>query len=110
MVKFQQEQLGRGAEEVKTYIVKDMVIVRLKNVLTAAEEQLALTEHGKSLIKELRYELETLIRPKLERLVIDLTGAKVICVHNDISTKTGERIDVFILDCDLEEKIKNDLV
>ncbi len=106
MVKFQHEQFGRGAEAVKTFIVKDMVIVRLKNVLTPAEKQLAHTAHGKKVIKELRYELEDIIRPKLEALIQELTGAKVCSIHNDISTKTGERIDVFILDCNLETQFK----
>jgi uncharacterized protein YbcI len=107
MTKFQQEQLGRGAEGAKTYIIKDMVIVRMENVLTPAEKQLLQTEEGKSLIKELRCELERIIRPKMEDLIQELTGSRVISVHNDISTKTGERIDIFILDCDLEETMFN---
>jgi uncharacterized protein YbcI len=41
MIAFQREQLGRGAESAKTYILDDMVIIRLKGVLTAAEKQLA---------------------------------------------------------------------
>lgn len=103
MTKFQHEQLGRGAEGAKTYIIKDMVVVRMENVLTLAEKQLAMTQEGKSLIKELRCQLEMIIRPKMEKLIQELTGANVISLHNDISTKTGERIDIFILDRDLEE-------
>lgn len=106
MVMFQREQLGRGAEEAHTFIIKDMVIVRMANVLTPAEKQLVQTERGKILIKELRHELENLLRPKLEMLIQDLTGAKVLSIHNDISTKTGERINIFILDRDLESQLK----
>lgn len=105
MTKFQHEQLGRGAEGAKTYIIRDMVIVRMENVLTLAEKQLAMTDEGKSLIKELRCQLERIIRPKMEKLIQELTGATVISLHNDISTKTGERIDIFILDRDLEDTI-----
>lgn len=105
MTKFQHEQLGRGAEGAKTYIIRDMVIVRMENVLTLAEKQLAATDEGKSLIKELRCQLERIIRPKMEKLIQELTGATVISLHNDISTKTGERIDIFILDRDLEDTI-----
>jgi uncharacterized protein YbcI len=97
MISFQREQLGRGAESAKTYIIDDMIIVRLKGVLTAAEKQLAQQEKGKALVKEMRYQLEEIIRPKLEALIIDITGIKVISLHNDISTKTGERIDIIIL-------------
>lgn len=103
MISFQQEQLGRGAECAKTYIVQDMVIVRLKNVLTPAEKQLSSTPHGKGLIKEMRYSLEDIIRDKMEILITELTGKNLITVHNDISTKTGERIDIFILDSNLED-------
>ncbi len=98
MIAFQREQLGRGAESAKTYIIDDMIIVRLKGVLTAAEKQLAQQEKGKALVKEMRYQLEEIIRPKLERLIEEIVGMKVISLHNDISTKTGERIDVIIVE------------
>lgn len=97
MIAFQREQLGRGAESAKTYIMDDMILIRLKGVLTAAEKQLASQEKGKALIKEMRYQLEEIIRPKLETMIEEITGIKVISLHNDISTKTGERIDVIVL-------------
>lgn len=102
MIKFQRDQLGRGAESAKTYIIDDMIVIRLKGVLTAAEKQLAQKEKGKSLIKEMRYQLEEIIRPQLEVLIESTTGRKVITLHNDISTKTGERIDVIILEDSIE--------
>ena len=98
MIKFQREQLGRGAESAKTYIIDDMVVIRLKGVLTAAEKQLARQEKGKCLVKEIRYQLEEIIRPELEQLIEEITGRKVITLHNDISTKTGERMDVVVID------------
>ncbi len=98
MIAFQREQLGRGAESAKTYIIDDMIIIRLKGVLTPAEKQLAIQEKGKALVKEMRYQLEEIIRPKLELLIEDITGLKVVSLHNDISTKTGERIDVVVVD------------
>ncbi len=98
MIKFYKEQFGRGADSAKTYIIDDMVIVRLKGVLTPAEKQLAKDVEGQRVIKEFRYHLEEVGRPELENLVQEVTGAKVISLHNDISTKTGERVDIFILD------------
>ena len=41
-------------------------------------------------------------RSKLEEIVEQLTGAEVISVHTDISTKRGEWLDVFVLDRPLE--------
>ena len=98
MIAFQREQLGRGAESAKTYIIDDMIIVRLQGVLTAAEKQLARQDKGKALVKEMRYQLEEIIRPQLEILVEEITGVKVKSLHSDISTKTGERLDVIILE------------
>ena len=34
IIKFEKEYMGRGPTETKTYIIKDMVFVRLKGVLT----------------------------------------------------------------------------
>jgi uncharacterized protein YbcI len=97
MMKYQKEQLGRGAESAKTYIIDDMIIIRSKGTLTPAERQLAKKIKGKCLIKELRYQLEELIRPELEALIQREFNREIISLHNDISTKTGERIDVIVL-------------
>jgi uncharacterized protein YbcI len=40
----------------------------------------------------------------LERIVQKHTGAEVISVHSDISTKSGEWLDVFVLDGTIEEE------
>ena len=36
-------------------------------------------------------------RPVLEALVEEITGVKVVSLHHDISTVTGEEIVIFIL-------------
>ena len=51
-----------------------------------------------ALIKKLRQQLVEQGRPELEVVISRVTGAKVISLHTDISTKTGERIVVFVLD------------
>jgi hypothetical protein len=43
IIKFEQEFLGRGPDEVRAFVVRDLVVVRLKGVLTPAERQLAKT-------------------------------------------------------------------
>jgi uncharacterized protein YbcI len=100
LVKFEREYMGRGPEEARTYILDDLVIVRLRGVLTPAERQLVKSEaagHGRSLIKQVRMELIEKARPLLEVLVHDITGQHVKSLHTDISTTTGERIIVFSL-------------
>jgi uncharacterized protein YbcI len=100
IAKFEKEYMGRGPLETKTYIVDDLVIVRLKGVLTQAEHQLAKTgetSKGRDLIKQLRIELLERGRPLLEAVVESVTGRKVVSLHTDISTTTGERLIVFSL-------------
>ena len=106
IIKFEKEYMGRGPIETKTYIIKDMVFVRLKGVLTPAEEQLAKTAEGADLIKKTRVQLLEGARILLENIISDITACQVKSLHTDISTKTGERIIIFTLDQDLEDKFK----
>ncbi|MHB1420433.1 MAG: Na-translocating system protein MpsC family protein [Bacillota bacterium] len=106
MIKLQKEQTGRGGDG-ESFIIKDLVLVRLKEVLTPAERQLARDPEGKRLIKDLRSRLEAITRPALEDIIHQITGLRVVSVHSDISTKTGERIDVFVLEDNLEMKLNH---
>jgi len=106
IIKFEKEYMGRGPRETQTYIIKDMIIVRLKGVLTPAEQLLAQTQEGATLIKRLREQLIQSSRQLLESLITKIVHYKVLSLHSDISTKTGERIVVFTLETDLEKCFK----
>lgn len=107
IIRFEKEFMGRGPLETRTYIIDDMVLVRLKNVLIPAELKLAESEDsktGRNLIKQVRQELIEQGRPLLDMAIKDVLGVNVVSLHTDISAKTGERIIVFTLetrpDCD----------
>jgi len=106
IIKFEKEYMGRGPREAKTYIMKDMVLVRLKGVLTPAEEQLAKTAEGAELIKKTRMQLLEGARVLLENLIANITGCEIKSLHTDISTRTGERIIVFTLEQNLEDAFR----
>ena len=92
--------MGRGPDETKTHIIGDMILVRLKGVLTPAEKQLAQSvenAHGRTLIKQVRIELLEKARPLLDAIIHDVADQKVTSLHTDISTVTGERIIIFTL-------------
>ncbi len=98
IINFEKEYMGRGPLETKTYIIENMIIVRLKGVLTRAEMQLVKagdSDRGRKLIKEVRIELIEKGRPLLEAVVESITGQKVLSLHTDISTITGERVIIF---------------
>lgn len=101
MIKWEKEYMGRGPIEAKADILRDMVIVSLKGVLSSAERHLAKAKEGMALIKKLRLKLVEQGRPELESVVSTITVAKVISLHTDISTKTGERIIIFVMDREL---------
>lgn len=101
IINFEKEYMGRGPLETKTFIVENMLIIRLKGVLTQAEIQLANaddSDRGRKLIKDVRIELIEKGRPLLEAIVESITDQKVISLHTDISTITGERIIIFTMD------------
>ena len=105
IIKFEKEYMGRGPVGPKTHIIDDLVLVRLKGIMTPAEYQLTGTNdnpRGRDLIKQVRHELLEKGRPLLEAVMHDLTGRKTISLHTDISTATGERIIIFTLDAPVE--------
>jgi uncharacterized protein YbcI len=99
MIRFEKEYMGRGPLETKTYVLDDMVVIRLKDVLTPAERKLIETQRDRSayLVKQARNELMAAARPMLEAVVQDITGIPVQSIHTDISTRTGERVIVVTL-------------
>ena len=105
MVKFEIEYMGRGPKEVRTHIIEDIVLVRLKGVLTQAEQQLTKSADGVELIKRMRSTLIENAKPILFQVIGDIAGVKAISLYTDIGTVTSERIIVFTLDGDLEKAL-----
>lgn len=101
-IKFQRDLIGRGPQEAKTYIVGDMVLLRFKGVLTVEEKHLVKNHEGRKLVKKMRQCLREMYSEDFEEIVERHTGCKVLSSHSDISTKTGERIEVFVMDKDIE--------
>jgi uncharacterized protein YbcI len=98
--RFEQDYMGRGPKDIHTRLLGDLLVVRLQGVLTAAEQHLAQTlpaEKGRDLLKQVRTHLVETARPVLEAMVRDVTGVKVLSLHHDISTVTGEEVLLFTL-------------
>lgn len=105
VTKFEKEYIGRGPKESKSFILEDMVIIRLKGVLTPAEEKLAAEDGGSQLIKQMRMRLIDSSQHLLREMVETSTGSNVIGLLTDINPKTGERVFVFTLSENLEKKL-----
>jgi uncharacterized protein YbcI len=101
ITRFEQDYMGRGPKDIRTHLLGDLLVVRLKGVLTVAEQQLVKTlppERGRDLLKQVRTHLIETARPVMEAMIQEVAGISVISVHHDISTVTGEEVLLFTLD------------
>jgi uncharacterized protein YbcI len=92
--------MGRSSKEIRPHLIGDLLGVRLKGVLTAAEQQLVKSlpsEKGRDLLKLVRTHLIETARPFMEPLIQEATGMKVVSLHHDISTITGEEVILLTL-------------
>ena len=98
--RFEQDYMGRGPKDIHSHLLGDLLVIRLHGVLTAAEQQLVKSlaaEKGRDLLKQVRTHLIETARPLLEAMVERITGVKVVTLHHDISTTTGEEVVLFTL-------------
>ena len=98
--RFEQDYMGRGPKDIRAHLLGDLLVVRLQGVLTAAEQHLVKSlpaEKGRDLLKQVRTHLIETARPILEAMVQEVTGVKVLSLHHDISTVTGEEVVLFTL-------------
>ena len=98
--RFEQEYMGRGPKAIHAHLFGDLLVVRLQGVLTAAEQQLVKSlsaEKGRDLLKQVRTHLVETARPVMEAMVEEVTGVKVLSLHHDISTVSGEELVAFTL-------------
>ena len=97
---FEQDYMGRGPKDIHAHLLGDLLVVRLQGVLTAAEQQFVKSlsaEKGRDLLKQVRSHLIETARPIMEAMVEKITGVKVVTMHHDISTITGEEVVLFTL-------------
>ena len=100
IIGFQDEYMGRRSEQFHAQFINNLLLVRIQGALTQAERQLSKSsspETGRDLIKQVRKQLLEIARPMLESLVHEVTGVKVLSMHHDISTVTGEEVVLFSL-------------
>src|ERR1700730_4513566 len=86
--RFEQDYMGRGPKDIHAHLIEDVLMVRLQGVLTAAAQQLVKSlpaDKGRDLLKQVRTHLIETARPVMEAMVEEVTGAKVLSLHHDIS-------------------------
>ena len=74
IVKFEKEYLGRGPLDARTFLVNDMILIRLRGILNAADRKLAETPDGQALVKETRRKLFETSRQIFDEMAEQITG------------------------------------
>lgn len=104
--RFEIEFMGRGPKQIRTMILQDLVIIRLKGFLSQSEQKLAENPQGVELLKRVRTMLFENSRSYLITLLKEVVEVDVVSTHSDVSTKTGEKIIVITVSENLEAMLE----
>jgi uncharacterized protein YbcI len=97
---FEQAYMGLGSKSIQVHMFDDLLLIRIRSVLAPAEQNLVKSlpsENGRDLLKRVRSHLIETTRPVMEAMVEKVTGVKVLSLHHDISTVSGEEVILFTL-------------
>ena len=102
--RFENEYMGRGPKQIRTLIVQDMIIIRLKGFLSQSEQKLAENSQGVELLKKVRTILFENATSYFESLIREVVDVEIASMHSDVSTRTGEKIIIITVQENLEER------
>lgn len=105
VTRFQREQQGRGATDVRAHLLGDLIVVRCGGIFTPTEARLAATEEGRRLIKSARQELRSINRAEIERIIADILGCEVVRSYYDVDVDAAEQVEVYVLSVDVEKRL-----
>ncbi len=97
MTKFERNYFRRGPHRVRTYILDEVVIVRLEGLLSPAEQELVKNPEGVKLLKELRSSLVENAEVLLCDIIKDILKCDIVSMYFSVNAKMGERVIVFTL-------------
>jgi len=106
IAKLERTQVGKAPQQVKSYIIEDMVIIRLKGILTSIEHELTKHPEGIDLIKRSRVCLIEKAQNTFKKIIRNLLNVEVIAFYADISTKIDEASMIFTLCEKVESRFK----
>ena len=98
LTRFEREFLGKGPKFARSFVLDDLVVVRLHGMMSQGEKKLCLERGGIELFKQMRSRLVEGSGAEIKKIVSEACGREVVTMHTDISSRTGERVFVFALD------------
>ena len=106
IVRFQREQQGRGAQDVRAHLVGALVLVRSTGIFTPVEAKLVASDEGRRLIKSARQELRSINHEEAEQILAKIIGCDVVRSFFDVDVEAGEQVEVYVLAEDIEKKMR----
>jgi uncharacterized protein YbcI len=97
VIRFHREQQGHAPSWCEAHILRDMAVIRSQGIFTTTEETLCGSMEGKKLIQSARREQRALTRRDVEARVSKLLDRPVVRSYYDLDVRTGEQIEVYIL-------------
>ncbi len=105
ITKFEVDIMGRGPKHINTTIINDLILVRLEGFFSVSEKRLAENDNV-ALIKKVRTLLFENEEDKFKSIIEKIIDNRIISIHSDVSTRTGEKIIVLTAKDDIEAKYK----
>jgi uncharacterized protein YbcI len=103
VTRFHREQQGRGPQDVRAFIMGEMVLVRSSGIFTLTESKLSASDDGRKLILSARRELHSINHEEIEVILGKLCGCAVLRSYYDVNVEAAEQVEVFILERNLEK-------
>lgn len=101
VVRANKEMFGRGPTKARVIVDQNVVMCVLADCLTTAER--TLVQNGRSeRVALLRHEMNAVARPKLMRIVEEVTGRRVTATTAGIDLEADQQVTTFTLDGPLE--------
>lgn len=104
ITRFKTKHIGKSPKEVKSYIIDDMVVIRLKGALTTFEQQLIKNPEGAKIIKLGRICILEKSRDVINNLLQNSLNVNIKNSYIDVNPQNGDMFIVLELSEDIESK------
>lgn len=95
--KFMEEELGEKIGIIDIIIEEDILILKFKNIFSPAEKELAKTDEGKKILRELKEKIFEQVQEKFIKIIKEQTDREVKNIKFDINFNSCERIGIIEL-------------
>ena len=97
LVRLHAEHYGKGATQAKTYLLDNLVVTVLRDVLTTAERTLVSVDRVDT-VRNVRTAFQFTMEPHFREAVERITGRRVVSFMSQVDPANGLGVEVFVLE------------